>query len=160
MSTAVCNANGIDFYAIVSPSFAIVTDRTTTPTSISLQSAPAMAVSSPSLLYPSSCPCESHLARTFADQVLPFSIDTLFELLFGDNAFARAYHDSQKLIGNPCTSHMDQTGFSSRRLHRWRMASEQRHGQTRTAGELQNDRSIDHGHELRHLYGEASKCYT
>ncbi|CAF1129073.1 unnamed protein product [Rotaria sordida] len=48
--------------------------------------------------YPSICPCETHLAKTFGEQLLSFDIDTLFELTFGDNSFIRAYRDSQKLL--------------------------------------------------------------
>jgi hypothetical protein len=45
------------------------------------------------------CPCETHLARTYADRLLSYNVNTLFELTFGNNSFTRAYHDSQKLIG-------------------------------------------------------------
>lgn len=48
--------------------------------------------------YLSSCPCESHLAKTYAERTFRIPVDQLFDLTFGDNAFSRAYHDSQKLI--------------------------------------------------------------
>jgi len=48
--------------------------------------------------YLSSCPCENHLAKIYAERAFPIAVDQLFDLAFGDNSFARAYHDSQKLI--------------------------------------------------------------
>ncbi|CAF4324191.1 unnamed protein product, partial [Rotaria sp. Silwood2] len=48
--------------------------------------------------YASTCPCETHLARTFAEGIFSYDVDTLFELIFGDNSFSRTYHDSQKLL--------------------------------------------------------------
>ncbi len=49
--------------------------------------------------YLSKCPCETHLARTYAERVLLYPVDQLFELIFGNNSFTRAFHESQKLIG-------------------------------------------------------------
>lgn len=49
--------------------------------------------------YLSSCPCENHLAKTYADRLFAFSVDTLFELLFSDNSFTRHFHNAQKLTG-------------------------------------------------------------
>ncbi|CAF2519216.1 unnamed protein product [Rotaria sp. Silwood2] len=43
------------------------------------------------------CTCETHLGKTFADRLFSFNVDTLFELLFGDNSFTRAFHSAQKL---------------------------------------------------------------
>lgn len=48
--------------------------------------------------YLSSCPCESHLAKIYAERTFPIAVDQLFDLAFGDNPFTRAYHESQKLI--------------------------------------------------------------
>lgn len=56
-------------------------------------------VNSDTPTYLSSCPCESHLAKTYAERTFRIPVDQLFDLTFGDNAFSRAYHDSQKLIG-------------------------------------------------------------
>jgi hypothetical protein len=49
--------------------------------------------------YLTTCPCETHPARTYADRLFSYNVDTLFELTFGNNSFTRAFHDSQKLIG-------------------------------------------------------------
>jgi hypothetical protein len=44
-------------------------------------------------------PCKSHLARIYGDRILFYQVDQLFDLIFGDNSFTRAFHDSQKLLG-------------------------------------------------------------
>ena len=49
--------------------------------------------------YLSTCPCETHPARTYADRLFSYDVDKLFELTFGDNSFTRAFQESQKLIG-------------------------------------------------------------
>ncbi len=49
--------------------------------------------------YPSSCNCENHLAKTYADRLFPMKVNTLFELLFSDNVFTRNFHSAQKLTG-------------------------------------------------------------
>ena len=51
--------------------------------------------------YLSSCPCESHLAKVYAEKSFAFPVTQLFELSFGDNSFTRAYHEAQKLLGKP-----------------------------------------------------------
>ncbi|CAF5177326.1 unnamed protein product, partial [Rotaria magnacalcarata] len=50
------------------------------------------------IIYAQTCPCETHLSKTFADRIFLCDIDALFELVFGDNPFTHAYHDSQKLL--------------------------------------------------------------
>ncbi|CAF3859320.1 unnamed protein product [Rotaria magnacalcarata] len=50
------------------------------------------------IIYAQTCPCETHLSKTFADRIFLCDIDALFELVFGDNSFTHAYHDSQKLL--------------------------------------------------------------
>ncbi|CAF3313388.1 unnamed protein product [Rotaria socialis] len=50
------------------------------------------------IIYAQTCPCENHLSRTFADRLFLCDVNTLFELVFGDNPFTHAYHDSQKLL--------------------------------------------------------------
>lgn len=47
----------------------------------------------------STCPCETHLTKTFADRKFAFDVHTLYNWIFGDNPFSRAYHGSQKLMG-------------------------------------------------------------
>ena len=51
------------------------------------------------LNYASTCPCESHPARTYVDRLFAFKLDELYELSFGENNFTRAYHELQKLTG-------------------------------------------------------------
>lgn len=46
------------------------------------------------------CPCESHLSRTYVDRLFNLNVQTIYEKSFEDNDFTRAYHDSQGLIGN------------------------------------------------------------
>ncbi|CAF4860855.1 unnamed protein product [Rotaria sp. Silwood1] len=48
--------------------------------------------------YASTCPCETHLSKTFAERVFSYDVDMLFELIFGDNSFTHDYHESQKLL--------------------------------------------------------------
>ncbi|CAF1471422.1 unnamed protein product [Adineta ricciae] len=64
------------------------------------QSLPVFTVSEepPQSSYQSTCPCESHLARSIVEKTFSFHVDKLFELIFEDNAFSRAHHDAQKLI--------------------------------------------------------------
>ncbi|CAF4811660.1 unnamed protein product, partial [Rotaria sp. Silwood1] len=50
------------------------------------------------ITYLRTCTCESHLAKTYADRLFSFNVDTLFELLFGDNSFTRAFHNAHKLL--------------------------------------------------------------
>lgn len=49
--------------------------------------------------YLSSCGCETHLTKTYADRSFTLNVDTLFELLFSDNSFTRNFHNAQKLTG-------------------------------------------------------------
>jgi len=49
--------------------------------------------------YLSSCSCENHLAKTYADRLFTFNVDKLFQYLFGDNSFTSDFHNSQKLTG-------------------------------------------------------------
>lgn len=51
--------------------------------------------------YISSCNCESHLTRTYADRSFTLNVDTLFQLLFSDNSFTQNFHNAQKFTGNP-----------------------------------------------------------
>ncbi|CAF0932319.1 unnamed protein product [Adineta ricciae] len=44
-----------------------------------------------------SCTCETHYAKTFADRLFNYNVDTLFEYLTGDNEFNRNFHSTQKL---------------------------------------------------------------
>ncbi|CAF0743886.1 unnamed protein product [Adineta ricciae] len=64
------------------------------------QSLPVFTISEelPQSSYHSTCPCESHLARSIVDKTFSCHVDKLFELIFEDNAFSRAHHDAQKLI--------------------------------------------------------------
>ncbi|CAF1560413.1 unnamed protein product [Rotaria sp. Silwood1] len=48
--------------------------------------------------YASTCPCETHLSKTFAERIFSYDVDMLFELIFGDNSFTHDYHESQKLL--------------------------------------------------------------
>ncbi|CAF1135138.1 unnamed protein product [Rotaria sp. Silwood1] len=50
------------------------------------------------ITYLRTCTCESHPGKTYADKLFSFNVDTLFELLFGDNSFTRDFHKEQKLI--------------------------------------------------------------
>ncbi len=49
--------------------------------------------------YLSSCSCENHLAKSYADRLFTFNVDKLFQYLFGDNSFTSDFHNSQKLTG-------------------------------------------------------------
>ena len=52
------------------------------------------------MTYHSTCTCNQHLSKTYTDRLFGFNVDTLFELLFGDNSFTRAFRKAQKLTGN------------------------------------------------------------
>lgn len=52
--------------------------------------------------YLSSCPCETHSGKMYADRVFAFEVDEIFDMIFGDNSFSRAFHDSQRLLGRKC----------------------------------------------------------
>jgi hypothetical protein len=49
--------------------------------------------------YLPSCTCETHPSKTYCDRSFTFNVDTLFELISGDNSFTRDFYNSQKLTG-------------------------------------------------------------
>lgn len=67
-------------------------------------------------MYPLSCPCETHLAKMYAERVFTYEVDDLFELIFGENSFTRAFHDSQKLTGKKAFSYVEREGLDFNRL--------------------------------------------
>ncbi|CAM4917426.1 unnamed protein product [Rotaria socialis] len=50
------------------------------------------------LTCPSSCLCENHLAKTYINQTFNFDVDTLYELIFGDNSCTRDFFAEQKYL--------------------------------------------------------------
>ena len=73
-------------------------------------------------MYPLSCPCETHLTKIYAERVFSYEVDELFDLIFGENSFTRAFHDSQKLTGR-ILCYWRRIDFYFDRLCCWRMAS-------------------------------------
>ncbi|CAF4978163.1 unnamed protein product, partial [Rotaria magnacalcarata] len=50
------------------------------------------------IIYLHTCTCESHPGKTYVDRLFSFNVDTLFELLFSDNSFTRAFHNAHQLL--------------------------------------------------------------
>ncbi|CAM4778288.1 unnamed protein product [Rotaria magnacalcarata] len=48
--------------------------------------------------YPSKCSCANHLAKTYINQTFNFDVDTLYELIFGDNSCTRDFFAEQKYL--------------------------------------------------------------